>query len=70
MVSCDLAWRDEGSSLPLGFVNTHGVESQDMAFSLGGSGVFHLLIENFSRRDPEHTDLTELRPVGESVCEG
>ena len=70
MVSCDLAWRDDGSSLPLGFVNTHGVESQDMAFSLVGSGVFHLLIENFSRRDPEHTDLTELRPVGESVCEG
>lgn len=47
MVSCDLAWRDEGSSLPLGFVNTHGVESQDMVFSLVGSGVFYLLIENF-----------------------
>lgn len=70
MVSCDLAWRDEGSSLPLGFVNTHGVESQDMVFSLVGSGVFYLLIENFSRRGPEHTDLTELRPVGESLCEG
>lgn len=70
MVSCDLAWRDEGSSFPLGFMNTHGVESQNMAFSLVGSGVFHPLIENCSRRGPEHTDLTDLRPVGESVCEG
>lgn len=70
MVSCDLAWRNEGSSFPLGFVDTHGVESQDTAFSLVESGVFHPFIENCSRRGPEHTNLTELRSVGESVCEG
>lgn len=70
MVSCDLAWRNKGSSFILGFVDTHGMESQDTAFSLVGSGVFQPLIENYSRRGPEYTKLTELRYVGESVCEG